>query len=250
MGHLQHAGAAPIGDETRLVLYALHQQAVVGPCKEPKPWSWNIVESAKWNSWSQLKDMSSVEAMRLYVKLLEEEVQVSRVADPDARSVPSISPTPVHCAALLGDHATMQCIKFPTVLQPDWWVLARSADLQKDAPPPNAAAEGSKKQRSLRDSAVQGSWAAADLGGAKRPPPRYEHAVALVRRTLYVVGGNCGEGLLCLAARPTDERCVGREAVTPEDRAKACPIPRMSPKRRSGLRLLCHRRSCLQVAAI
>ena len=180
------------------MLYALHQQAVVGPCKEPKPWSWNIVESAKWNSWSQLKDMSSVEAMRLYVKLLEEEVQVSKVAVPDARSVLSISTTPVHCAELLGDRAMHES---PTVLQPDWWVLARSADLQKDAPPPNAAAEGSKKQRSLRDSAVQGSWAAADAGGAKRPPPRYEHAVALVRRTLYIVGGNCGEGLLCLAAR-------------------------------------------------
>ena len=59
------------------MLYALHQQAVVGPCKEPKPWGWNVVESAKWNSWSQLKDMSPVEAMRLYVKVLEEEVQVS-----------------------------------------------------------------------------------------------------------------------------------------------------------------------------
>ena len=59
------------------MLYALHQQAEKGKCTEPKPWGWNIVESAKWNSWTQLGDMASVEAMRLYVKFLETEIQVS-----------------------------------------------------------------------------------------------------------------------------------------------------------------------------
>jgi hypothetical protein len=34
------------------------------------------VETAKWESWSQLGNMSSMEAMRLYVKLVEDE-QVS-----------------------------------------------------------------------------------------------------------------------------------------------------------------------------
>lgn len=58
------------------MLYALHQQATLGPCTEPKPWAWSVVESAKWQSWVQLGDMSSVEAMRLYVKLLDEEIQV------------------------------------------------------------------------------------------------------------------------------------------------------------------------------
>ena len=70
------AGAKAIPDESRLVLYALHQQATIGPCTEAKPWAWNVVESAKWQSWVQLGDMSSVEAMRLYVKLLDEEIQV------------------------------------------------------------------------------------------------------------------------------------------------------------------------------
>ncbi len=60
-------------DELRLALFALHQQATVGPCTEAKPWGWNVVESAKWESWNQLGNMSSVEAMRLYVKLIEEE---------------------------------------------------------------------------------------------------------------------------------------------------------------------------------
>jgi acyl-CoA-binding protein len=62
-----------VPDELRLALFALHQQATVGPCTEAKPWGWNVVESAKWESWNQLGNMSSVEAMRLYVKLIEQE---------------------------------------------------------------------------------------------------------------------------------------------------------------------------------
>jgi hypothetical protein len=41
-------------DEPRLLLYALEQQAVAGPCNTPQPWAWNLVESAKWQGWKQL----------------------------------------------------------------------------------------------------------------------------------------------------------------------------------------------------
>lgn len=56
-----------------MALYALEQQATRGPCTESKPWGWNVIESAKWQGWSQLGDMASVEAMRLFVRLLEDE---------------------------------------------------------------------------------------------------------------------------------------------------------------------------------
>ena len=79
---LSHAGSKPIPDELRLVLYALHQQATVGPCTEAKPWGWNVVESAKWESWNQLGSMSSVEAMRLYVKMVEDD-QVTPTSSPN-----------------------------------------------------------------------------------------------------------------------------------------------------------------------
>jgi hypothetical protein len=36
-----------------------------------------VVETAKWQSWRQLEDMSHLDAMRLYVKTLDEE-QVGR----------------------------------------------------------------------------------------------------------------------------------------------------------------------------
>ena len=68
------------------MLYALHQQATVGPCTEAKPWGWNVVESAKWESWNQLGNMSSVEAMRLYVKMVEDD-QVTRKSSLACRCV-------------------------------------------------------------------------------------------------------------------------------------------------------------------
>lgn len=43
------------------------------PCRDPKPWAWNVVESAKWSSWKQLETLSSVEAMRLFVKVVDDE---------------------------------------------------------------------------------------------------------------------------------------------------------------------------------
>lgn len=69
----RHPGTKALPDETKLVLYALYQQATEGPCTQPKPWGWNIVENAKWQSWKQLGDLSSTEAMRLYVRALEDQ---------------------------------------------------------------------------------------------------------------------------------------------------------------------------------
>ncbi|KAH1195900.1 Acyl-CoA-binding domain-containing protein 4 [Glycine max] len=58
---------------TALLLYSLYQQASVGPCNITEPSTWKIVEHGKWASWNQLGNMSSTEAMRLFVKILEEE---------------------------------------------------------------------------------------------------------------------------------------------------------------------------------
>ena len=92
-----------MADELRLVLYALHQQATVGPCSEPKPWGWNVVESAKWESWSQLGGMSSMEAMRLYVKMVEDEQVLSprrRTSSPFLDASLYCTPLPARVACL------------------------------------------------------------------------------------------------------------------------------------------------------
>ncbi|KAF2316865.1 hypothetical protein GH714_042206 [Hevea brasiliensis] len=81
-------------NDTALLLYALYQQALLsrcfiaklaknlifqiregncGPCNTPKPSTWNAVEQSKWKSWNGLANMPPTEAMRLFVKILEEE---------------------------------------------------------------------------------------------------------------------------------------------------------------------------------
>eukprot|EP00892_Ulva_mutabilis_P007657 jgi/Ulvmu1/5263/UM022_0057.1 len=59
--------------ETQLLLYALSSQAAHGACKEPQPNSWDITAKAKWQAWTGLQDMDKTEAMRLFVKTLEED---------------------------------------------------------------------------------------------------------------------------------------------------------------------------------
>ena len=78
--------------------------------------------------------------------------------------------------------------------QPDWWALkeaggtpAPSAPAQQDNP---AVVPGSAQ--ALLQAAAVGAWAAPYVEGARRPPPRYEHAVAELGGHMYVVGGNCG----------------------------------------------------------
>uniref|UniRef100_A0A7S3QKW4 ACB domain-containing protein n=1 Tax=Dunaliella tertiolecta TaxID=3047 RepID=A0A7S3QKW4_DUNTE len=70
---LQPQGAKELSQETQLALFSLSKQITEGPCNVPKPWSWNAVESTKWMAWNQLGNMSAVEAMRLYVRTLDEE---------------------------------------------------------------------------------------------------------------------------------------------------------------------------------
>mmetsp|Transcript_3402 Transcript_3402/g.8632 ORF Transcript_3402/g.8632 Transcript_3402/m.8632 type:complete len:629 (+) Transcript_3402:121-2007(+) len=138
-------GAKAISDETRLLLYALNQQATAGPCKEAKPWGWNVVETAKWQTWSQLGSMSSVEAMRLYVRELEEE-------------------------------------------QPDWWSKMDGYT----PPPPEPVAPASAATEGLGALSAAVGWQAPEISGAKKPPPRYEHAIASIENKMFLIGGNYG----------------------------------------------------------
>ncbi|GFQ07147.1 acyl-coa-binding domain-containing protein 4 [Phtheirospermum japonicum] len=86
--------ASKFSNDTALLLYALYQQnfvitnvsvppylsfefyvkfAALGPCNIPKPRGWSPIEQSKWTSWNELGNMASTEAMRLFVKILEEE---------------------------------------------------------------------------------------------------------------------------------------------------------------------------------
>ena len=59
----------------------------------------------------------------------------------------------------------------------------------KEAPP---AAPAPPKSRSVAEVVVEGSWVCPYIATPKKPPPRYEHAVALVGSKMILVGGNYG----------------------------------------------------------
>ena len=67
------------------------------------------------------------------------------------------------------------------------------------SPAGTPTAQQTQKATSLQEAVqtlgVTGSWVNAMQPDAKHPPPRYEHAANLIGRSLYIIGGNCGESL-------------------------------------------------------
>ena len=53
----------------RLKLEALKNQALRGPCKEPKPLVMDLAAKAKWQSWMDLGVMSKDDAMKSYLDM-------------------------------------------------------------------------------------------------------------------------------------------------------------------------------------
>jgi acyl-CoA-binding protein len=182
---------APLSDEARLLFYALGKQATEGPCAQPKPWAWDVVASAKWQSWSQLGQMGKVEAMRLYVKTLEEE------APGWAASALALVPSSGGGGGVVDDDSAVAAAAAAAGPPP-----SSATNNHKPPPPADAAAESSSLSSapasivtSLRDACVPGRWVALQLpDGARRPSARYEHASALMAGRLYVVGGHLRGG--------------------------------------------------------
>ncbi|RNA08758.1 enoyl- delta isomerase mitochondrial isoform X1 [Brachionus plicatilis] len=63
------------GSDVKLKIYALFKQATVGACDTPKPSMVDFVNRAKWNAWSELKSLSSLDAEKEYIKLINELVK-------------------------------------------------------------------------------------------------------------------------------------------------------------------------------
>ena len=154
------------------MLYALQQQSEHGKCEAGRPSTWDVVEQTKWQSWNALGTMNRMEAMRLFVKTVDEEVpewwalfqrwedRPGPGADEPARSPTSPSPAS------------------PSP-------FSRSGSLRKS--------QSLERQRSLSPTkyASRGAWTHLDIPGAK-PAPRYLHTTTVTSKgVLIVVGGNC-----------------------------------------------------------
>ncbi|XP_010524874.1 PREDICTED: acyl-CoA-binding domain-containing protein 4 isoform X1 [Tarenaya hassleriana] len=168
--------SSKFSNDTALLLYALYQQATVGPCSVPKPSTWNPVEQSKWKSWQGLGTMSSIEAMRLFVKILEEE-------DPGWYSRASNS---VMEPAL--DYQINQNTKDEPVVENETSCVETKTISTENGP----LAETQDKDvvsEHPNTVPVYDQWTAPQTSG-QRPKARYEHGAAVIQDKMYIYGGN------------------------------------------------------------
>ncbi|CAI5465942.1 unnamed protein product [Closterium sp. Yama58-4] len=168
-------------DLTCLALYSLYQQAVHGPCTKPKPWAWNIVELAKWQSWTELGKMAPVEAMRLFVRALEEEdpnwwtnAQLMEAADPLAAAAAAAAAVPEGYGK-----------GYPDAYAAEGFPAMNGAAFPRGPP----VVEDMGVMAVLRAHDCINKWVAAPVTGRK-PSARYQHAAEILDGRMYVVGGN------------------------------------------------------------
>lgn len=162
-------------NDTALLLYGLYQQATVGPCNVPKPRIWSPTEQSKWTSWNGLGNMASAEAMRLFVKILEEEEPTWYSKVPEFVIEPlvdvEINNTKMESVAPNGNH-----FPEPKTISTENGILAEAQD--KDV-----VTEG------VGSIAVYDQWIALTVSG-QLPKARYQHAAAVVQDSMHVFGGN------------------------------------------------------------
>ncbi|KAK1440483.1 hypothetical protein QVD17_06310 [Tagetes erecta] len=160
-------------NDVALLLYALYQQATVGPCSVPKPRAWSPVEQSKWTSWNGLGNMASIEAMRLFVKILEEE-------DPGwySRASNFISDPVVDVE--MNHNSTEELPTKNEITLPEMKTIPTENGNSVDK---DVMVEG------VGSVSVYDQWVAPSVSGL-RPKPRYEHAAAVVDDKMYIFGGN------------------------------------------------------------
>ncbi|XP_059437254.1 acyl-CoA-binding domain-containing protein 4 [Corylus avellana] len=162
--------------ESAALLYGLYQQATIGPCNIPEPNSWKVVEHTKWKSWSGLGNTSTTEAMRLFVKILEEE-------DPSWYSRASnFVAEPVVDVQMNHDSKAEPVVENGNSLPETKTISAENGSLI-ETQDKDVVLEG------LDSVAVYDQWIPPPISG-QRPKARYEHGAAVVQDKMYIYGGN------------------------------------------------------------
>ncbi|KAJ0234259.1 Acyl-CoA-binding domain-containing protein 5 [Hirschfeldia incana] len=168
--------SSKFSNDTALLLYALYQQATVGPCNTPKPSAWRPVEQSKWKSWQGLGTMPSIEAMRLFVKILEEDdpTWYSRASKdiPDPVVDVQINETTNNEPAVENGNSFSET----KTISAENGGLAETQDKDVVSEDPNTVS-------------VYNQWTAPQTSG-QRPKARYEHGAAVIQDKMYIYGGN------------------------------------------------------------
>ncbi|KAF3541701.1 hypothetical protein F2Q69_00024894 [Brassica cretica] len=167
--------SSKFSNDAALLLYALHQQATVGPCNTPKPSAWNPAEQSKWKSWQGLGTMPSIEAMRHFVKILEE-------------GDPSWYPNPPNSVP---DPAIDVQIS-STKAEPSVENGGSFGETMTTATEDGRLMETQDKDVVLENPntiSVYNQWT-APLTSGHPPKARYEHGAAVIQDKMYMYGGN------------------------------------------------------------
>ena len=193
------AMATNLPDDAKLMLYALGRQAIDGPCNEPAPSSWSIVEQAKYRAYQSVSKMDKMEAMRLYVKTLDEDAKAwwatcvkaygeasakpsvaapAPVAEPDPAPTPAPAPAPAPIATTPAQPETLprptSFAKFVADLRQRDVVVVLAAS--------GNAAEASSPPRTRKEAIAQPAWTSehvAALAAAQRRAQFGVHVVEL-----------------------------------------------------------------------
>ncbi|CAI9764772.1 unnamed protein product [Fraxinus pennsylvanica] len=163
-------------NDVALLLYALYQQATVGPCDIPKPRGWSPIEQSKWTSWNGLGNIASTEAMRLFVKILEEE-------DPGWYSRTSNSVVEPVVDVEVNHHSKVETVTENENSFPETKTIPAENGYISETQDKDVVSEG------LGVVSVYDQWVAPPVSGT-RPKGRYEHGAAVIDDKMYVFGGN------------------------------------------------------------
>ena len=158
------------------MLYALEQQATHGPCRAPAPRGWAAVEAAKHRAWRELGGLAKLEAMRLFVRTLDEE-------QPEwwARLPPGWEAAAAAIAAGAAPEAAAEA------------AAAGAAAVAAAAAGGGAGggAGGTLGAAGGGDAVLrEGAWVVVPQDGGRRPLPRYEQGAALLGARVFVLGGH------------------------------------------------------------
>ncbi|XP_039059269.1 acyl-CoA-binding domain-containing protein 4-like isoform X4 [Hibiscus syriacus] len=163
-------------NEVALILYALYRQSTIGPCNAPKPSSWNPVEQRKWTSWQQLGNMATTEAMRLFVKILEEE-------DPGWYSRASNSVLEPVVDVQMNHYSNVE----PITENGNYFAETKTVSAENgnliETQDKDVVSEG------LGSVDIYDLWISPPISG-QRPKARYQHGAAVVQDKMYLYGGN------------------------------------------------------------
>jgi len=137
--------------------------------------------------------MPSTEAMRLYVRTLEEELPewwgpgVATAMEAAASEMNGDESSNTAAASVNTDGAAGSDSQNNNSAST---TTNTTAALHTSKASVNPAS--SVKSRSVAEVVVEGSWVSPYIASDRRPPPRFEQSMALIGNYLYVVGGNCG----------------------------------------------------------